>query len=363
MKVKVEMQVKVRELENVMVEPSVMEGWEKWGQLFTEHFIGRTPNAARCKIRNYKKIRFRYFKKSNRVIAWCDEPLLIENKALGYTLRYQLENFEVDFSQNLTTFAGFPFFEDHGGAGKKVKNRFRSARDKAYHGSMMEFWRSVQKNSLQADGYELRRMTRTQNYEKQRVRSIYSGRNMVISVKGTAGPVSVRRTDSLAARVPVSDTIGLTDTNRLTNTIRSTDPNRLTDTIHSTDINRVVVDSSQYYERILREKDNIDTYSHHTLTADSIVIKSEGAYRLVWFSDYLFVTYKKELEDPLYLESFMERRSPTFQQSHIWLTTGDAIVVDGNGSYSPPQEVFSMSYWGWSEKIANLLPIDYQPGD
>ncbi|RYY60674.1 MAG: carboxypeptidase-like regulatory domain-containing protein, partial [Chitinophagaceae bacterium] len=143
MKVKVEMQVKVKELENVMVERSVMEGWDKWGKLFTENFIGQTPNATKCRIKNHQSIRFRYFKKSNRLIAWSDEPLVVENKALGYTLRYQLENFEVQFKEHTTEFAGYPFFEDHHKDGKKRKNRWRTARDKAFAGSMMEFMRSV----------------------------------------------------------------------------------------------------------------------------------------------------------------------------------------------------------------------------
>ena len=38
-----------------------------------------------------------------------------------------------------------------------------------------------------------------------------------------------------------------------------------------------------------------------------------------------------------------------------------AIAIDPNGTYMPPQEIFSMSYWGWNEKMSNLLPLDYKP--
>lgn len=111
LQLKVEMEVKVRELPNVTVEPSVEEGWDKWGRLFMDNFIGSTPNAAQCKIKNEKSIRFRFYKKSNRVIAWCDEPLIVENKALGYKISYQLEDFEVNFKGALPHLQDFLFLK------------------------------------------------------------------------------------------------------------------------------------------------------------------------------------------------------------------------------------------------------------
>ena len=323
LKVKVEMQVKVRELENVTVEPSFIEGWDKWGSVFTENFIGLTPNASKCRIKNYKSIRFRYFRKTNRVIAWSDEPLVIENKALGYTLRYQLENFEVKFSENITTFSGYPFFEDHHTEGAKMKNRWREAREKAYTGSMMQFMRSLYHNTLAADGFEVRRMKRRPNYEKQRVKEIYHPAQLTGTVRIQVG---VKPGGSRVILPP--------------------DPN--------------AVDSSEYYNRVLQEEDVIDSYYLGILTAENLIIQKEGAYQVLWFEDYLYVTCLKEKEDPSYLDYHWERRAPTWQSSHIWLSSGTPIVIDANGSYSPPQEVFSQSYWSWSEKIAELLPIDYK---
>ena len=52
LRVRIEMTVKVKELENVTVEPFVEEGWDKWGQTFRDYFIGYTPNARNCEIKN-----------------------------------------------------------------------------------------------------------------------------------------------------------------------------------------------------------------------------------------------------------------------------------------------------------------------
>ena len=308
LQLKVEMEVKVRELPNVTVEPSVEEGWDKWGRLFMDNFIGSTPNAAQCKIKNEKSIRFRFYKKSNRVIAWCDEPLIVENKALGYKISYQLEDFEVNFKRGSTAFAGFPFFEEM----DKSKKRWQRNRDKSYYGSMIHFMRSVYHDSLASEGFEVRRMVKVPNLEKQRVSKIYN-----------------------PAR------IGL--------------PAAQHDT--------VAKDSIEYYQRIMRQKDVTEVYGNSLLAADSLVVNQEGSYKFIFFEDYLYITYKKEQEDKAYLLHHLESRSPAFQRSYIWLPALKTIAIDANGSYYPPQEIFSSAYWGWDEKISNMLPVDYEPGN
>lgn len=304
---RIEMEVKVRELPNVIVEASVEEGWDKWGKMFTDNFIGSTPNALQCKIKNQDAIRFRYYKKSNRVIAWSDEPVILENKALGYKISYQLEDFEINFKSGTTAFAGYPFFEEM----TKSRKRWQRNRDKSYYGSMTHFMRSVYYDSLTNEGFEVRRMVKVPNLEKERVKKIYSPLR--------TGSVSVKQ-----------DTL--------------------------------LNDSMEYYQRIMRQKDETDVYGKSLLTADSLIVKTEGAVKTIYFTDYLYVTYKKEIEDKAYLAFHRESRSPAFQRSYIWLPGLKAIAIDANGNYYPPQEIFSMAYWGWDEKMANMLPIDYEPG-
>lgn len=326
---RIEMQVRVRELENVTVEPSVEEGWDKWGMMFTNNFVGQTPNAAQCRIRNKEKIRFRYFRKSNRIIAYCDEPLVLENKALGYKLTYQLENFEVDFRKGISAFAGYPLFEELDRGRKEPKSKYVRARDKAYFGSMLHYMRSICSNTLAEEGFETRRMIRTPNHEKERIRNIF--RSQAPAASGSSAG---------AVRVHVGG-----DGVKLNNAQPKS----------------INTDSSDYYDRVMRQKDYVDNYSSHLLTADSLIIGQEGVYKVIYFTDYLSITYKNELEDAAYLAHFRESRRPVFQTSQIWLPQDEPVVVDPNGNYSPPQGVFAMSYWGWSEKIADMLPLDFEP--
>jgi hypothetical protein len=304
LELKIEMKIKVRDLENVTVEPSVEEGWDRWGDVFIENFIGRTPNAARCKIKNHKAIKFRYFKKSGRMIAYCDEPLIIENNALGYRITYQLEDFELDMKQGTTSYAGYPFFEDKA---YKRANRYLEPRDKAYYGSILHFMRSIYTDSLVENGFEVHRMVRIENFEKERVKKIYK-------------------------------------------------PFNNKDTTLSED-------SFRYYQRVMQQKDYTDRYYNDALTADSLVVKEEGEFKQVFFPDFLYVIYRRENENQMYLSYTFTARKPMYQSSHLFLVSGQPVYIDAGGTHYPAEELFSIGYWAWSEKIGEMLPTDYKPAN
>jgi hypothetical protein len=315
---KVVLNIKVKELANVTVEPSVEEGWNKWGKAFSDNFIGTTDNSAHCKIKNTEALKFRYFKKSNRVIAYADEPLVIENKALGYTIRYQLENFEINFKDKTTFFLGYSLFEDKTKDGKEPKNKWERRREEAYKGSAMHFMQSLYNNRIREEGFEVRRMVRTTNTEKERIRRLYRGNRTIQKMGGATIQVTNARIDAPA-------------------------------------------DSITYYERILQQEDFIDIYGQTLLSADSLVVKTEGQYKVLYFDDYIYVVYKNELEEQSYLRHIWQgNRQRTYQRSHVNLVNQNAVTVDQKGSYYNPQDFFTSGYWGWSEKISNLLPIDYE---
>ncbi len=313
----VKMEVKAKELPNVVVEPSVLEGWDKWGKAFMDNFIGTADNAAFCKITNTGTLSFRYFKKSNRLVAYADEPVEIVNKALGYTIKYQLENFEVNFSTRTVFFSGYPLFVDDTREGKQPRKKWVSNRSKAYHGSITHFLVSLYNNNLTAEGFEVRRMTRKPNLEKERVRQAY--RNRMVRTTNSEGKTIVR-SEPLPA------------------------------------------DSQQYYERVMRQPDLIDSIGSSMLTADSVLLPADGgAVRSLLFDNYLYIVYKKELESPMYLQAQMENRKPSFQRSILTLVTYEPIVFDAQGNYFDPQNLLSSWYWGWSQKVADMLPSDYEP--
>ena len=315
LQLKIELKIKVRELQNVTVEPFVEEGWDKWGQTFMENFLGYTDNALRCKIKNEEIIKFRYFKKSNRLVAFADEPLRIENKSLGYNITYQLEDFEINFAEKSSVFMGYSLYEEM----EKDKKVWQKRRDAAYYGSLMHFMRCLYTDSLKENGYELRRMTRTLNTEKERVRKLYRANQSTI-LSGN--------------KVMVSQG-------------------------HSGSFNE---DSITYYNSTLRQPDYFDRIGKDLLSSDSVLVEEEGNHKALYFMDYLHVTYKKELESESYIKAQMQYRKPTYQRSWIVLTELNAVWIERNGNYYNPTELYFLGYWSWSDKIGDSLPLDFVPG-
>jgi hypothetical protein len=82
-------------------------------------------------------------------------PVLIDNKALGYTITYYLVKFECSVSGISVLYIGNIFFEeDQELKGLKLKN-IEKRRRLAYRGSRMHFFRSLWENQLDSNGYKI----------------------------------------------------------------------------------------------------------------------------------------------------------------------------------------------------------------
>lgn len=307
----IKLKVKSQVMETVVVEPYEKDGWEKWGKFFLESFIGTTANSLSCTIKNKNVIHFRNSKKTNELTAIADEPLIIENKALGYTLKYQLELFSYNFKTHYLLYVGYPFFQPMKGGDGKQK-RWEKRRSEAYLGSMMHFMRSVYQNKINEQGFEVRALKKIPNLEKQRVKLAYSS-NMH-TVKNANG----------------------------TNTI--------------THINK---DTADYYDRILKQGDYKDIVGRTTLTGDSIAYAVDSTTAGLEFADYLLVIYKNKVAPLEYRQQLPDNGAAMMSQ--IVLTKGMPIEIESNGSYYDPMNIMSTGFWAWSEKIANMLPFDYKP--
>jgi hypothetical protein len=165
--------VSASELEAVTVEPYLKDGWKKWGKTFLDNFIGTTENAASCTIKNRQALRFRYYIKSRRLSVTAVDPLIIENKALGYDLEYRLESFICDFDQHIVSYYGYPFFRDMATSDSSRRGRCLQQREFAYLGSLMHFMRSLYNGRLQQDGFIVEHEILVPNLEKRRVKNIY----------------------------------------------------------------------------------------------------------------------------------------------------------------------------------------------
>ena len=147
MKDKDSLLIQMKEAEKAMAEVAVSgsflvaDGWAKYGQFFLDNFIGTTANAAQCTIENKDAISFYYYKKRNKLKVKAKEEIVILNQALGYKIRYQLDSFVNDYSTHISSYTGYPLFENITGTAEQqelwAKNRYRT-----YIGSRLHFMRS-----------------------------------------------------------------------------------------------------------------------------------------------------------------------------------------------------------------------------
>jgi hypothetical protein len=256
MEIRPKLRRKATELSAYTVEAHLdqKEAWQKWGKFFTNNFIGSMENADRCRILNRDVLRFRYAKTRGLLTVTATEPLQIENKALGYILRYQLEKFTYDEESHTVLYLGYPFFVEIGSKHEYQHQDWDYRRKKAYLGSILHFMRSLYRDSLQSEGFSVTHMVKQDDLHRY------------------DAPVSV----------------------------------------------------------------------------DSLLKPGAGRDKSLFFRGVLTVGFVNTDEFIPYRESL------------FWLLTPSPVLVSENGNYYPPQEVFSSGYWTHSEKISNLLPLDYK---
>ena len=143
----------------VVASNEVEDGWQVYGNFFLDHFIGTTPNAADCILQNPEALRFFFTKnkKRHRLKVTADEELLIQNNALGYLIRYQLDSFSYDYNSNISQFTGFPFFIETD-TSEEVSAQWIRNRAKTYLGSRLHFMRALYDSIATEEGFIVERM-------------------------------------------------------------------------------------------------------------------------------------------------------------------------------------------------------------
>jgi len=136
--------------------------WAEHYAIFKEEFLGRSDNAKDCRILNPHAIDFTYNKEKGELTAIASGFLNIENKALGYKIKYQLSAFSKSNLLGTVYFEGTAFFEDMQGRKGQVK-RWKKNRQEAYLGSSMHFLRAAIANQVAEQGFMVERLIRKPN--------------------------------------------------------------------------------------------------------------------------------------------------------------------------------------------------------
>ena len=297
----------------ILVSAADMKKWRKNLKKFSKIFFSTTQNASECKILNPLVLDFAN-KKRGVLTATANEPLIIENRALGYKLSYILEEFEASRVQIL--YAGLPRFELLTPESPDEEKKWKRNRARAYRGSLRHFLTTLCKNYFT--------VTAALEGKKKSFRSLY-GKTLYES------PNFKER-----KRMPEFRNTGF-------QVLLVKKP------WHETKKQASIFDAGPPGHRPRGELTNINEFLSPGPLPHQMIFK---------FPYYLEVTYANEMEEENYLDYMREDyRAPSVQKSLLTLET-DSLLIVTSGHFLPYFGLRTYGYWSW-EGIADGLPLDY----
>ncbi|HTE00556.1 MAG TPA: carboxypeptidase-like regulatory domain-containing protein [Mucilaginibacter sp.] len=147
-------------LNEVKIRPD--PNWAQHYDMFRREFLGNSENATHCKILNPKVLNFSYDDMTSELTASSSDFVEIENKALGYKVKYLLSNFTKVYNTGFLYFEGSAAFEELQGKKSAIKT-WQKNRLTAYLGSSMHFLRAVIAAKVEANGFKVKRLIRKPN--------------------------------------------------------------------------------------------------------------------------------------------------------------------------------------------------------
>lgn len=129
---------------------------------FKKVFIGEGDFAQRCKLLNPDRVEFTYDAATMELKAKADDFLEVRNESLGYHIRFLLIHFQYSPRTGYAMYYGNPLFEPMKARNRAQQQRWERNREKAYHGSVLHFCRSLMAGSYRDEGFTMRKLVRVQ---------------------------------------------------------------------------------------------------------------------------------------------------------------------------------------------------------
>ena len=125
--------------------------WNKSIRDFENEFLGRDISRSEVQILNREVIDVDYDKAKKVLTAKAEQPLMIENRSLGYLYR----GFLVDFQKGITrmSFKASGYFEPLKPSSPKQQKRWESNRKDIFQGSIKHFLWALYRNKLTEEGF------------------------------------------------------------------------------------------------------------------------------------------------------------------------------------------------------------------
>ncbi|MBC6109518.1 carboxypeptidase-like regulatory domain-containing protein [Pedobacter sp. CCM 8938] len=291
---------------------------QKYINQFKEFFIGKTPNALQCKILNPQVLNVDFDVTNSTLTVTTTEFLVVENKALGYRLKYMLDHFEYNSRTHIIYYSGHPFFEELKATAAK-KKKYIAAREIAYYGSSQHFFKSLYQNKAQEEGYIITKMVKIPNPNRYP--------EYVINE-------NLRKIKTLPEKTGIRKTAGKIDT--------------------------------ALYNFWAKQRDmpkTIDKFSRADILTDTLVHNYNQNLKWLNYTDALCIQYTKEKESLAYSKSgfwvFRPLDVPENEISVVNLLQAPVCFYENGGIYDSRSLLFE-GYWAY-EKVADMVPMDYIP--
>jgi len=301
-------------LNEVKIKPKDDRNRDHYYILFQDNFLGTSELTKQCRIVNPEIIDFDYDNKTHVLKASSADFLIIENKALGYTLKYLLSGFMMtdgNVTEKSVSYKGFVLFEEMKESEQQIK-RWQKVRQQVYENSSVHFLRALLDQRIGPEGFKVQQLAIYYNPERPADTLINS---------------KIKYYTALTSK---------------------------TNNTH---------DSLSYWVKKSKIKKDLLKLNPYPLTDNEIIQKTNqpGLYALGCENDALYVTYNKygQFEKKGYISNVDDRYNT--ENSLVKFSSSYAFF-DNNGWISNPESVQFSGVWA-RQRIAELLPQDYEPSN
>lgn len=162
----IDIQPKIVALKEIVIKPEKHRDYDL--EVFIREFIGTSALAGDCKILNPDVLTLHYDDDADTLSGSSSDFLVIENKALGYTVKYQVDNFFVNNKSERkrdVSYNGSVLFEKMKGTPAE-EARWEKKRRQVYENSSMHFLRAVLDDDLERQGFQVLQLNANVNYDR-----------------------------------------------------------------------------------------------------------------------------------------------------------------------------------------------------
>ncbi|GEM_PF-3080159 len=316
----------------------------EWLRIFFKQVVGSSPFANFCTIENKEALRFKYDKNNHTLTAFSSEPLLITNRALGYHIKYDLQNFAYNELADIMSYTGIPVYSNMQGSAEQIQ-QWTKNRKETYDISLLKFMRAMYRQEGDSSYILFRPLSNTMpittndDYKK------------IASANEYRYPENAKRLRTTnmvngAHRTVVTDGVFFINV--------AHPPIPIKDICYRADSATVVLN---FKGKILAEIwENNYNYSrrknNYLLVNEGLrILESELSPNYRWESIKIVNPLGGRLAAGLFPTAFSE----------FILATPESIAISANGYYTNGNHLLLSGIFAWVEKLGTMLPLDYYP--